>query len=97
MPVSSTFTLEFTLFYSNTTNYGSGMMSTNEVHGDPVFLNPSAGDYHIGPGSAALDAGPDAGLMDDIDGQPRPYGPGFDLGADEIVQEIYLPMLMRND
>jgi hypothetical protein len=54
---------------------------------DPVFVDPDSGDYHIGPGSGALDAGVDAGVYVDIDGEERPCGAGFDLGADEWVPE----------
>jgi hypothetical protein len=96
-PASATITTEFTLYYSNMLDYGGGVVSIAEIHGDPAFLNPTGGDYHIGPGSAALDAGINVGVTDDIDGQPRPYGPGFDLGADEVVAQIYLPILPRND
>jgi uncharacterized repeat protein (TIGR01451 family) len=46
-------------------------------------VSPGDGNYHIGPGSAAIDAGVDAGVDHDIDGDPRPLGNGYDLGADE--------------
>jgi uncharacterized repeat protein (TIGR01451 family) len=55
----------------------------NQYTGDPAFVDPDNGDYHIGPGSAAIDAGVDAGVDHDIDGDPRPLGSGYDLGADE--------------
>jgi hypothetical protein len=35
-------------------------------------------------GSAALDAGPDVGVVADVDGELRPQGGGFDLGYDEL-------------
>jgi thermitase len=53
--------------------------------GDPAFVEPDAGDYHIGPGSAARDAGVNAGVTTDIDGALRPVGPGYDIGADECT------------
>jgi uncharacterized repeat protein (TIGR01451 family) len=50
--------------------------------GDPAFVDPGAGDYHIGLGPA-VDAGIETGLLSDIDGQVRPHYDGPDLGADE--------------
>jgi hypothetical protein len=59
--------------------------------GTPSFqaINPLTGDpkldatYHLQAGSVAIDAGVDAGVTLDIDGQVRPWGAGFDIGADE--------------
>ena len=47
------------------------------------FLDPANGDYHLLPGSIAIDAGEDIPqVVYDMDGEPRP--PGFyDVGADE--------------
>jgi uncharacterized repeat protein (TIGR01451 family) len=77
--------------WANTTDRsGPGTINhSDDQTGDPAFVNPGAGDYHIGPGSAAIDAGADAGVSTDIDGHPRPAGMGFDIGADEY----YYPAL----
>ncbi|MGN6109331.1 MAG: choice-of-anchor Q domain-containing protein [Kofleriaceae bacterium] len=49
---------------------------------DPRFVNPSARDYHLEVGSPARDA-VDSGPPLDFEGDPRPRGARFDLGADE--------------
>ncbi len=82
-PASSTVTADHTLFNGNDTDYGSGVTNTNDVHGDPAFVNPAAGDYHLLARSAAIDRGVDAGVTDDIDGDLRPLVAGYDIGADE--------------
>jgi len=52
-----------------------------------AFANPDAAagwDYHIGSASSAKDASTVPSLIsEDVDSQPRPYGPAKDLGADE--------------
>ncbi|MCX7014716.1 MAG: right-handed parallel beta-helix repeat-containing protein [Candidatus Sumerlaeota bacterium] len=62
------------------------------LDGDPAFVNPAAGDYHLKPNSAAIDRGTNVALTADYDGAPRPVdipgvgydGPGaFDIGAYE--------------
>ena len=80
-------TLEATLWYDNGADTGgSGTVATGTVdlHGDPAFVDPSAWDYHIEATSAALDAGVDADVTTDIDGDPRPMGYDYDIGADEF-------------
>jgi hypothetical protein len=76
---------------------GDGAIDHGEIiiKGYPDFVDPGNGDYHIGPDSAALDAGLDIGVKTDIDGDPRPIGSAPDVGADE-VRFIYLPLVMRN-
>ncbi len=85
---SSTVNLNNTLFHNNGVNYGSGVSSSNERSGDPTFVNPAAFDYHIDPGSAAMNTGVNAGVTTDIDGNSRPQGSGYDIGADEIVEAV---------
>ncbi len=85
-PSSSTVAADYTLFYGNVVDYGGGVVSTNELHGDPAFANPAGGDYHLGSNSVAIDAGLFIPwLTRDIDGDPRPNGPDYDIGADEFV------------
>jgi len=86
-----TATLESTLWgggtpWANGSNTGgSGTINTNhDYDGNPVFVNPNAGDYHIALGSAAMDQGVNAGVPTDKGGVPRPQGPAPDLGAYEL-------------
>ncbi len=104
----NTATLEATLWgsgtWANGTDWGGAgtiVTGTHNYWGEPAFVNPNLGDYHIGPGSAALDQGVDAGVTVDIDGDSRPIGAGYDLGADESPPTagsgyfIYLPVVLR--
>jgi uncharacterized repeat protein (TIGR01451 family) len=81
----STVTLQATLWYDNGEDTGgTGVaITTTNVYGDPAFVDPDRGDYHIGRGSAAIDVGTDTAVFKDIDDQARPHYGGYDLGADE--------------
>jgi hypothetical protein len=53
---------------------------------DPRFVNSAGGDYHLGAGSPAVDAGTATGApIVDFEGDPRPQGTAPDIGADEMV------------
>ncbi len=82
---SGSVTLDTTLWEAEgNTVGGPGSISVDgSRYGAPAFVNPSGGDFHVGLTSAAIDNGTDAGVSDDIDGQPRPQGNAYDIGADE--------------
>ncbi len=99
----STARLEGTLWgnggWANGTDWGGGgtiVTGTVNLWNDPAFVDPDAGDYHIGPDSAAIDAGVDAGVTSDIDGGIRPVGNLPDIGADEVWRQVYLPTILKN-
>jgi len=73
-----------TLFY-NVANHHltvDGTPTFSEI--DPVIGNPLLdADYRLQSGSAAIDAGTEAGVSDDIDGNHRPIDAAPDIGIDE--------------
>jgi len=70
---------------------GALVTGTVNVYGPPDFVNPAGGDYHIGPASAAIDRGVASGVDYDYDGEPRPRGADYDIGADELGQPTPTP------
>ena len=62
-----------------------GWPGEGNIDSNPLFIGE--GDYHLRPGSPCIDAGVDAGVYMDIDGDARPQGAGFDMGADECTVE----------
>lgn len=95
---AATATVSGILWYGNGVNRAGGgtYTETGAITGDPQF---AADGYHLQPGSAALDAGEEAGVQEDIDRFPRPYQQP-DLGADEYwphsaLQWLYLPVVER--
>lgn len=104
----NTVTLEATLWgtdtWANEVDWGGPgtiITGTRNLWDEPDFLAPETGDYHIGAASAAIDKGVNAGVSTDIDGQLRPDGCFFDIGADERMTggscfRVYLPLIVKN-
>jgi parallel beta-helix repeat protein len=91
------------LWYSNTINHdGEGTITvTHEYTGNPAFATDG---YHLTAFSEAIDKDvEDAGVKDDIDGEPRPLDGDFDglaipdIGADEFYKPglIFLPLILK--
>jgi hypothetical protein len=83
---------------------GSGSLTrSGDLWGDPSFVDPDGGDYHIRGDSAAFDQGVDVGVMDDLDGEARPWigshAKAPDIGADEFwlipTEDVSLPLVAK--
>ena len=62
-----------------------GWSGEGNIEANPSFAG--AITFHLGPVSPCVDSGTDAGVYTDMDGQRRPWGAGFDMGADEFSAE----------
>ena len=58
---------------------------TASVTGDPKLANPSSADFHLMTGSAAIGAGVMIPATTDFDGNARPQGSAWDIGAYAFV------------
>lgn len=59
-------------------------LSANSIQADPLLVNPAALDFHLTTNSPAIDKGITvSGLTVDPDGNARPQGAGYDIGAYE--------------
>ncbi len=92
VPAESPLTADHTLFWNNSDN---GITGANPIYGNPAFVDPDGGDYHVWAGSAAIDAAIDVGEPSDLDGDTRPIGPTPDVGADEAWRWAFLPVVLR--
>ncbi len=74
---------------SNNLLYGAGtppFFLAAGISGDPMLVAATSHDFHLTASSPAVDQGRTTSATTDIDGNPRPQGRAFDIGAYELVQ-----------
>jgi Right handed beta helix region len=89
-PASSSITADTNLFW----NGADPIVGANAIRQDPLL----AADYRLRPGSPARDAGLTIPwLTADLEGNPRPQGNGYDIGAFEGIEpwRVCLPLVLR--
>jgi hypothetical protein len=70
------------IFYQVTVN---GTLPASNFIGDPKFVNPAQDNFKLQEGSPAIDKGITLNeVPDDIEGNKRPAGGGYDIGAYEF-------------
>ena len=81
-------TLENLLFVGLDVPRFAAKFSSNQAQPKSAFVDPDNHDYHLLPGSTALDSGKSLSSVElDRDGRKRPQGSGHDVGAYEARQE----------
>lgn len=78
------------ILYSTDGSIDPGDFPADLVNVDPLLADPDADDYHLRPGSPAIDAGTDVGVPADLEGTTRPQGAGHDIGAYEFTPALEL-------
>jgi hypothetical protein len=82
----ATINSDYDLFYGRSVPSGSGITITNAKTGNPLFVNPTGRDFHLQSTSAAINAGTasvSSTVTWDYDGNSRPQGSAYDIGAYE--------------
>ena len=70
------------------TNYNLGTgKGENSIQANPEFANRVVGDFHLLSTSPAIDKGDMVNISTDFDGNARPQGAGYDIGAFETVAQ----------
>ena len=68
-------------------NIEGGWEGFHNIDKSPCFISPETGDFHLDISSPCINTAVDAGVETDIEGDPRPIGGGYDMGADEAFLE----------
>ncbi len=79
------------LVWGNTTDYvNDASAASDDISSDPHFTDPVEGDISLTSSSPCVDAGdPAYGVSTDFNGEGRPQGDGYDIGAMEYAVSSY--------
>ena len=87
-----TSTGDFTITYSDIMG---GWTGAGNIDSDP--LCKGGGDYHLSKGSPCIDTGSSTSAPStDFEGDSRPLGTGYDMGADEYNPAAEVPIMLRH-
>jgi len=80
-------TIDYNLIYNSNGTVPLGNPQIHDKWGfNPLFVNSAAGNYHLQPGSPAIDAGITLqNVTDDMDGVTRPQSSSTDIGPYEYI------------
>jgi parallel beta-helix repeat protein len=77
--------IDYNLYHDRTAVLGSGTEAHSLYDQDPLFSNAAGGNFHLTESSPAIDKGVNLGINTDMEGNVRPQGAGYDMGAYESV------------
>jgi hypothetical protein len=71
--------------YSCVQGWTGALGGTGNISELPLFIGQD--DHHLRPTSPCIESGTDAGVLNDVDGESRPWPAGglYDIGADEFA------------
>ncbi len=92
--------IDYNDVFGNDYDYCSRAEPPDGIHNisaDPLFVSPELGNYHLRPGSPAINTGDNSiAPAYDFDGVPRPQDLYVDMGAFEfILNKNFLPIILN--
>ncbi|MBK9049926.1 MAG: right-handed parallel beta-helix repeat-containing protein [Chloroflexi bacterium] len=84
--------------HNNLFNNSSNATLNATIAGSPRFADYAGDDFHLSANSTnVVDVALNAGVISDVDGQIRPFGLGYDVGADEFYDPALTCFARVND
>lgn len=97
---STSTTVRNNILYQNggtISNTGSDTVQSNNMTGNPLFVDAAAANFSLQPGSPAIDTGvPVNEVTNDFSGISRPQGVTYDIGAYEYRSTLPAPANFRS-